>query len=121
MTYYINVYDVGQAYGGPEEGGWWYATGEFIKTIGTAATLEEAIAIQDAYEACKAWAVNGATKLKRQTAYRMGHGQHDGVDANGDGDDSYLMRGGRWGEGSLKASIEEHPGRDYPTERPRYD
>jgi len=57
MTYYINVYDVGRADGGPE-------AGEFIKTIGTAATLEEAIAIQDAYEACKAWSASGVTRLR---------------------------------------------------------
>ena len=28
--YYVNVYDVTRAYGGPEEGGWWYDTGEPI-------------------------------------------------------------------------------------------
>jgi len=108
MTYYVNIYDVGQAYGGPEEGGWWYATGEFIETVGTAATREAAMALRDTIE-------------ERQTAYRMGLGQHDGVDANGDGDDSYLMRGGRWGEGTLKAWVEEHPGRSFPTERPHYE
>lgn len=108
MTYYINVYDVGQAYGGPEEGGWWYATAEFIKTIGTAATLEEARALRNTIE-------------ERATAYRMGHGSHDGVDADGDGDDHYLMRGGRWGEGNLEAWIELNPGHSLPVERPRYE
>lgn len=111
MTYYINVYDVGSAYGGPEEGGWWYDTGEFIKTIGTAATLEEARALRN----------NVAEVMSRSTAYRMGHGEHDGVDANGDADDSFLILGGVWGEGSIEAHVEEHPGRNYPTERPRYE
>ena len=26
--YYVNVYEVGQGYGGPEEGGWWFSTGD---------------------------------------------------------------------------------------------
>lgn len=25
---YLNVYETGRSYGGPEEGGWWYNTGE---------------------------------------------------------------------------------------------
>ena len=27
MTYFIHKHNVAQAYGGPEEGGWWYDTG----------------------------------------------------------------------------------------------
>jgi hypothetical protein len=27
---YVNVYSVGQAYGGREEGGWWYEVGDCI-------------------------------------------------------------------------------------------
>jgi hypothetical protein len=32
-TYYVNVYVVGRAYGGPEEGGWWYDYGTPIAAI----------------------------------------------------------------------------------------
>ena len=28
---FINVYRVNRDYGGPEEGGWWYDTGEFVE------------------------------------------------------------------------------------------
>ena len=28
--YYVNVYRVDQAFGGPEEGGWYYETGELV-------------------------------------------------------------------------------------------
>ena len=28
--WYVNVYERGQRYGGPEEGGWWYDTGCFV-------------------------------------------------------------------------------------------
>ena len=34
---YVNVYLVEQAYGGPEEGGWWYEVGEPVKTMPTRA------------------------------------------------------------------------------------
>ena len=36
---YVNVYEVSQCYGGPEEGGWWFTAGELIETIGP--VLEE--------------------------------------------------------------------------------
>ncbi|MAG73876.1 hypothetical protein CL620_06170 [archaeon] len=26
--YYVNVYELDRVYGGPEEGGWWYTSGE---------------------------------------------------------------------------------------------
>ena len=32
-TYIVAVYLVDKAYGGPEEGGWWYDTGEQVKLI----------------------------------------------------------------------------------------
>ena len=33
-TTYVNEYWVNQAYGGPEEGGWWYETGKFVQCLG---------------------------------------------------------------------------------------
>lgn len=30
---YIGIYLVGQKYGGPEEGGWYYSYGELVRTI----------------------------------------------------------------------------------------
>ena len=33
MTYLVSVYDVALAYGGPEEGDWWYQTGSLIRTV----------------------------------------------------------------------------------------
>ena len=32
--YYVNEYEVDKKYGGPEEGGWYYDTGRFIKCHG---------------------------------------------------------------------------------------
>ena len=33
MTIYLNTYEVWQAYGGPEEGGWWYDAGEPVQSV----------------------------------------------------------------------------------------
>lgn len=30
---WINIYDENRAYGGPEEGGWWYTYGEIVRSI----------------------------------------------------------------------------------------
>ena len=32
--FYVNEYLLNRAYGGPEEGGWWYDTGDFVKCHG---------------------------------------------------------------------------------------
>lgn len=33
MSYVVGVYLCDRAYGGPEEGGWWYNTGELVRTV----------------------------------------------------------------------------------------
>jgi len=33
QTYVVAVYNVGQCYGGPEEGGWWYDAGTLIRAV----------------------------------------------------------------------------------------
>lgn len=40
--YHLNEYRTWQAYGGPEEGGWWYDAGEFVKCHGRYTTQIEA-------------------------------------------------------------------------------
>lgn len=45
----VQMYEVGQAYGGPEEGGWWYSYGEprdhwFRTTLAEAITLKQELA-----------------------------------------------------------------------------
>lgn len=32
-TYWVNVFEVMRKYGGPEEGGWWYDTGQPVASI----------------------------------------------------------------------------------------
>ena len=40
--WYVNEYEASRAYGGPEEGGWWYDTGRFIACHGITPSREEA-------------------------------------------------------------------------------
>jgi hypothetical protein len=41
MPRYVNIYSVGQGYGGPEEGGWWFDTGSPIGSIPVELTEQE--------------------------------------------------------------------------------
>ena len=49
--YRLNKYLTDRAYGGPEEGGWYYDTGRFIEEAGRADTLEEAQQMRERLEA----------------------------------------------------------------------
>lgn len=44
--FYVSVYRVGQGYGGPEEGGWWFLCGDLVKVV-IASSEEEADEIRD--------------------------------------------------------------------------
>ena len=44
MTYVLAVYERGLAYGGPEEGGWYYDTGELVRIVGCVANEDKAYA-----------------------------------------------------------------------------
>ena len=46
---YVNEYEVQRAYGGPEEGGWWYDRGTFIVCLGEADSPEMAEHIREAF------------------------------------------------------------------------
>ena len=45
MTYVLAVYEIDQAYGGPEEGGWWYSTGQLIRVLGVRRNEDDAYAL----------------------------------------------------------------------------
>ncbi len=119
--FYVNMYACGQAYGGPEEGGWFYGYGEFKHHIVTVDSRIAANAIaeriREAIKNGEAWEGEVA-KLKK---HQMGYGPSDGADPSGHGDDRYLMAGGAWGDESLKCFVETSPGKDYPEERPYYE
>ena len=64
----VGVYDVGQAYGGPEEGGWWYDTGIRVDPWKVRAFEDEIEAraymrkLQAEYEGCKSIRIIGFTE-----------------------------------------------------------
>ena len=89
---YVNEYVTRRIYGGPEEGGWWFDAGEFVRTHAICATKGEAKA-----------AVRKLGDYLR-TARR---GQYE--------PSSVLCRG------YTELQLETHPGRNYPTETPRYE
>jgi len=109
MAYYVNLYTSGRAYGGPEEGGWWYSYLSHEKTLASFRTADEA---ED---------FAGHVNHETSSTYNMGYGPHDGVDAAGQGDDSYILKGGSWGEEHYKVLVETHRGKSLPTEEPRYE
>ena len=109
--FYVNVYEVGTCYGGPEEGGWWYPAGEPVECCGTFETLAPALkAARQLRE-----------RIKQPDNYRMGTSDRDGLDPEGFGDDLYLTLGGAWGPDTIHVSVEEHMPLAFPESRPYYD
>jgi len=47
MRYIIALYEIGRAYGGPEEGGWFFDTGELVRLLALAPTEERARALAE--------------------------------------------------------------------------
>lgn len=45
MRYIVALYELDRAYGGPEEGGWWYDTGDLRRPLALAPTNEAAVTI----------------------------------------------------------------------------
>ena len=89
--FHLNEYLTDRAFGGGEEGGWWYDTGVFVKCHGTFPSREEAFAARDA--------------LDDYLAERR-----EGLDPP----DSVRCTG--WPE----LLVEQHRGANFPARRPRY-
>ena len=49
MAIYVNVYEITRHYGGPEEGGWWFNSGNPIESR-IVATMEDAEALREEFE-----------------------------------------------------------------------
>ena len=106
---FVNVYRTKQCYGGPEEGGWYYTEGEFLGCYGMYAPDRANLAAQRV-----------KALMNEEPTYHTGYGDHDGVDAAGDGDDHYLIRGGAWGKDEIVVRTENQLGENYPKRTPRY-
>lgn len=92
---YLNEYETDRAYGGPEEGGWWFDTGRFIKCHGEFADdrFDEAIAARKK--------LDGYLAEKREGLHAP----------------SSVLSEGRWPQ----IYVEDEPGMDFPQERPHYE
>lgn len=90
--HHVNEYHEKRAYGGPEEGGWYFSAGLFIRCLGIHGTRQEAQAqaaeLQDYVDAAN----EGAREIT-----------------------SVISTGRR------RIRVEPHPGRDYPEENPQYE
>jgi len=96
--WYVNVYERGQRYGGPEEGGWWYDTGCFVP--------EKSGLLTDVTE-----------KEAHQAARDLWSDlDEEAIEDNLPPVHSVMYRGGRY---TVRA--EEQPGRDFPAETPHYE
>ena len=89
--FHLNEYLTDRAFGGGEEGGWWYDTGVFVKSHGTFPTREAAFAARDGLDA---WLAE-----RRE-------GLHDPSSVHCTG----------WPE----LLVEQRPGANFPARRPRY-
>lgn len=90
--YFLNEYLTDKAYGGAEEGGWWYNVGEYVRCHGV---HEHLAAAQEALE---------ITRQHYLLQEQAGQARPDSVACTGYPD----------------IFIQEHPGRDYPSKRPCY-
>lgn len=90
-TQWINTYLIDRAYGGPEEGGWYYNCGEAVRSIQvTEETLPETL-----QEAC-GWAEQENRSRRSDINSVLSEGRYD-------------------------VRVEDQPGVDYPAEIPHYE
>lgn len=92
-TYVLAIYEVDRAYGGPEEGGWWFDCGQLVRVLGVRHNEEAAFAL----------------------ARRL-NGWLDRLQAGKRDVSSVIYDGGRY-------AVEVHenaPPPHYPAERPHY-
>jgi len=93
-TYVLAFYEIDRAYGGPEEGSWWYDTGQLVRVWRTFKTEEKACA--------------AARRANRLLEYLQRHRPNVG---------SVIYTGGR----HSVAICEDFAPKFYPETRPRYE
>ena len=90
---YVNVYETGKDYGGPEEGGWYYDVGHPVKVMPVP---------RDRAKRLLARVRERLASINRNDRRRPGW--------------SVLSTGDY-----LEAWVEDYPGREYPERRPTYE
>ena len=126
IIWYVNIYETNRAYGGPEEGGWYYDTGDLLecKEFCWLDTRNEDTDeyIYNQYDLALEYADKMEQKLLQadQLDYKMGYGPNDGVDENGEGIDDYILKGGKWGTCKYKIEVSVIEGKSYPEKAPTW-
>lgn len=93
-VYFVNEYQTDRKFGGPEEGGWWYDTGRFVRCRGIFLSSSAAQDLRDRIE-------NDELPERRR-------GLHS---------PSSMLSEGLWPE----VVVEDHYGCDYPDHIPHYE
>ena len=116
MAVYLNTYEVHQAYGGPEEGGWWYDCGTPVQSILLSSEeyevwveSQEGSSINELREKATIAFTNGKSPTPRSNGY----GGY--VFAPGSDDPLAFEM-----DNSFVSVIEEKFAEAYPQERPYY-
>jgi hypothetical protein len=89
---HVNAYEVNRAYGGPEEGGWWY---DFGRPLGSILVEDNKDEIKAAKEKLKA--IFGPAYENNRTRFSV------------------------LGEDNLEIYVQDHPAATFPSERPHYE
>ena len=117
MTVYLNTYETYQAYGGPEEGGWWFECGEPVQSVFfSEESLEDFIdrtTIDEQIELMTK-ATNAYTNGKPPTPKDTGHGGY--TFALGSDEPSTYQE-----DNSFSSCFEDHFAQAYPQQRPHYE
>ena len=126
IIWYVNIYETNREFGGHEEGGWYYDTGDLLecKQFCWLDTRDEDTDeyVYNQYDLALEYANKMEQKLLQadQLDYKMGYGPNDGVDPNGDGNDDYMLKGGKWGTGKFKIEVSPIKGQSYPKKAPTW-
>ena len=117
MTVYLNTYEKWEAYGGPEEGGWWYTCGIPVQSVFYSdEDLDEFLERLD-------WDERGELLTKATNAYTLG--QPPTPKKTGYGGYTFVVGSdtptGYHQDNNYSSCFEEGFAEAFPTERPCYE
>jgi hypothetical protein len=116
MTVYLNTYEVWQAYGGPEEGGWWYDCGSPVQSVLISRDSFDEWLEATPFEERKAMVDNATytyTQGKPPTPRRTGYGGYTFAPGS-DEPLEYLQ------DNNFMSCFEGHFAEGFPKEKPYY-
>jgi len=107
---YVSVYEVQRAYGGPEEGGWWYDVYSLVDTV-PVATRKAGLEVRKFLE----------EKYKEQNEITGPLSSSKGFENLPEGTEDYQIPRGFAGDASeIAVFLEDTPGENATKERPSY-